>query len=649
MATFLDPAGSSGANDGSSWDDAVGSLADAVVLTGSGEEIWIKAGTLELSTTVNIAGEEIYGGFDVNLTGTDGDKDDRDLVNDITIIDADSTVRALETTSANWVLSGIRFENCGGSEDGGALYADSNGTISQCYFYNCVVAAGYDGGAIKIDTSSVTALTISLCTFDSCSCNIAVGDYGGGVSATDCSGVSISSCTFTGCVSGGGGAIHTSGTQSDLSVTGCYFYNCEGLHGGALRLSGTSGTFYECYFDGNTGDYGGAIYISNSSSPHWIFKSCLFSNCDADTNGGVINIIADTVIFNRCTLADCTAASNNGAICRAGGTVYFYNSIAWDNGSAPISSGCTVERSDVDGGYTGTGNINEDPVFAGADHYYPYYINAITGCVDSADSGLTGYPDADITGASEFDEPTAANYETTFGDMGCYEFQGIIIPGTMPYDHYKLTLGASGSHPMNFFIPTVSHYGPASWSGGSIDRQRLKVGSEISVDSDSIMTENWFSDFFQNTRQIVRVSADVSGPLYTEDFNEIYQSYSSYLGTFGGSPHGIPFASDKYRVTNLPAVSVLLYKVTSDLSYGESGYVYNIYFEEYPYELENFDDDDCSGAINNSATNLYDPDVPLSAFHVRETTLMLNRTIFDNRTIAVVPVYGDYSWPVVVV
>jgi hypothetical protein len=65
------------------------------------------------------------------------------------------------------------------------------------------------------------------------------------------------------------------------------------------------------------------------------------------------------------------------------------------NGADEISGSATVTYSDVDGGYSGTGNINSDPLFVGSGDYH---LQSGSPCIDTGTS--SGAPAADIDGDS---------------------------------------------------------------------------------------------------------------------------------------------------------------------------------------------------------------------------------------------------------
>ena len=88
---------------------------------------------------------------------------------------------------------------------------------------------------------------------------------------------------------------------------------------------------------------------------------------------------------------------------------YLYNNIIWET-TYPIqatNSNLTVEYNDIEGGYTGTGNIDEDPSFADETNYM-FFLYWDSPCIDSG----TGDDDPDGTVA----------------DMGAFYFHQIGTP-----------------------------------------------------------------------------------------------------------------------------------------------------------------------------------------------------------------------------
>ena len=106
------------------------------------------------------------------------------------------------------------------------------------------------------------------------------------------------------------------------------------------------------------------------------------------------------------------------------------NCVLWDASAAEIFNegpeSCIVNYSDVQGGYSGTGNIDADPLFVDAINGDVHLLPG-SPCIDAADGDLA--PAADKDGNPRVDDPATvdtgvgAGSGITWADMGAYEFQ----------------------------------------------------------------------------------------------------------------------------------------------------------------------------------------------------------------------------------
>ena len=188
------------------------------------------------------------------------------------------------------------------------------------------------------------------------------------------------------------------------------------LNGGGIYNAGSSPTIRNCIFSNNTGSYGNAgIFNFNDATPTII--NCLFiNNVGTVYSSGVFNFGGSANIIN------CTFYGNHTAIInQAGNLVSVSNCILWGNNNsfniiAPPTTAFTVANSIVQGGWSGTGNLNADPLFvntAGGDF-------RLQGCSPAINTGGNGYVPGGIT--TDLDgNPRFYNNGTV--DMGAYEFQ----------------------------------------------------------------------------------------------------------------------------------------------------------------------------------------------------------------------------------
>jgi hypothetical protein len=283
---------------------------------------------------------------------------------------------------------------------GGGMYnGNSSPTVTNCNFSGNS-ASSYGGGMHNFYQSSPT---VTNCTFRGNS----AGSFGGGMYNKNDSSPTVTDCTF-------------SGNSADQSGGG---------GGGMCNLS--SPTVTNCNFSGNSAFAGGGM--CNLSSP--AVTNCIFTGNSANKGGGMYNFVSNPTVTN-CTFSGNTASSNGGGMCNVlGGSLTVTNCILWDNTPDEIIdwlSTATVTFSDVQGGYTGTGNINAAPCFVNANSPDPNLWNLRlkpeSPCIDVGDNLVIPPP---IGLSTDFDgRPRIADGDcntTEIVDMGAYEFSWVYI------------------------------------------------------------------------------------------------------------------------------------------------------------------------------------------------------------------------------
>ncbi|MCG6909818.1 MAG: hypothetical protein LJE94_06790, partial [Deltaproteobacteria bacterium] len=173
-------------------------------------------------------------------------------------------------------------------------------------------------------------------------------------------------------------------------VDGFTIMNCAGdaYGGGGIQmqyLSGTS-TVRNCVIKNNIGlDHctGGGVQIANAVNGTVNLVNCLIAGNTAQQGGGVyvygknnssypVNIINTTIANNQAT-GD-TSTDYGGGVYNNNSYIHFRNSIIWGN-TTNVAAGpglyetilgasySTVSYTLIQGGYSGAGNLNQDPGF----------------------------------------------------------------------------------------------------------------------------------------------------------------------------------------------------------------------------------------------------------------------------------------------
>lgn len=277
-------------------------------------------------------------------------------------------------------------------------------------------------------------------------------------------------------VDGGGlQCVSSDGDGSSTHVRGFRFTNCRNQdssnyeEGGAVTLSNSDAVFVNCVFENSTSvRFGAGVFVKGTGSPK--FFNCIFRNngtgtagSSEDTSatplaGGAVYVHSGTPSFTNClfygnkaaegaviaimdgkpTFTNCTIANNyckyayGGGLNDGGSVAVLKNCILWGNtaikgGNQIFNFGPAVSNatySNVQGGWTGTGNLNSDPMFVNASGG-DYKLQSGTPCNGV---GATGLPEdvGDLDWDSNTSEPVpldlAGNGRVVFTiDMGAYE------------------------------------------------------------------------------------------------------------------------------------------------------------------------------------------------------------------------------------
>ena len=181
----------------------------------------------------------------------------------------------------------------------------------------------------------------------------------------------------------GGGMFNKTGSPS---ITNCTFsLNSTSWDGGGMSNRNSSPILINCTFIGNSARYGAGMH-NYKSSP--MVTNCTFTGNKAENGGGMYNEYTSHSILTNCTFSRNIAKVGNALTCDASNHIKWHSSIIdlrncilWDGGNEIYnndSSTINITYSNVPNNQTaiydpgedviwGEGNINTDPLFVDAD------------------------------------------------------------------------------------------------------------------------------------------------------------------------------------------------------------------------------------------------------------------------------------------
>ena len=281
--------------------------------------------------------------------------------------------------------------------------------------------------------------------------------FGGGISAMENS-PTILNCIITGNESPYGGGIYDYG-EDGATLTDCIISNnTASQHGGGIYTISAKVT--NCTIRDNVAsDAGGGISFGfGDSYPSLaIIANCIINNNTAGTVGGGIRCddLSPTIV--NCTVSNNSATSIGGGIyCSGTDGPAVVNSILWGNtaGGSPneISAGTIdITYSDIEGGWTGTGNMDSDPLFVDPG-YGDFHLQSGSPCMNVGNNSAV--PPGLVTDF-EGDERI---FDSGTVEMGADEYAPTVLRANFSAD---LTEGAP---PLTVQFTDHSTGSPTVWS-----------------------------------------------------------------------------------------------------------------------------------------------------------------------------------------
>lgn len=457
-----------GAGDGSSWanaTDLIAALNNATPGVGETVELWVAAGTytptttdpdLRTATFTLKEGVAIYGGF----AGTETQLSQRNWVTNVVTLsgdigtpddNADNSYHVVTGGVSGATLDGVTIT--GGKADGGNPHGNGGGVYNYSgspILTNVFISgneANWGGGGIYTANGGSDPILTNV----TLSGNTAA--YGGGIAIQYGSpklfNTRISDNTAS---SGGGGGMANMGGSPKLTnviisgnhaaTTGGGMYSENGMYsesptltnvsfssntsreGGGLFIWSGSPKLTNVRLSGNSASSGGGLFNNTDSSP--TLTNVVISGNSATTGGGLFNNSGSSLQLINGTLSGNSATTGGGMLNAGNTSAEIRNSILWGNTApnAPDISATdpiTITYSLVKGTtpYTGTGNLNADPLFVAAVPPAPstggdLRLQAASPAIDAGDNTVVTTP-TDLD-----DRPRIVNSTV---DMGAYEYQ----------------------------------------------------------------------------------------------------------------------------------------------------------------------------------------------------------------------------------
>ncbi|MFA5367678.1 MAG: hypothetical protein WC333_07360, partial [Dehalococcoidia bacterium] len=410
------------------------------------------------------------------------------------------------------VAAGTYYENIVLKDGGELLGAGSDTTIIDGMQSGSVVTANNVGNNTVLDGFTIT---------NGSGTGGSLYRLGGGMYNNNASPV-ITNCTFqnnTGASDGGGMYNY----QSSPTINNCIFRNnSASCVGGGMFNDKSSPAITNSIFRGNSAFQGGGI--NNLESSPIISNCSFFWNNAADTGGAFESYTSIWLYPSALPVITNCVFWNNSAGDYGGGIYSVYltitNCILWDNSPNEMvidGYNYTVGYCNIQGGYTGEGNIDSDPLFANA-AAGDFRLSAGSPCIDAGSNSAPSIPALDFEGdprilpvwgtvdmgVDEYihPEPSCDSWDVRYRIAG-----GQI---TMNYSLQQIT-------PRKVIIPlTEEHGGYMTFKFCKEDNNgsRLIVVPQSGWYMKNITVENIMTGIDMNLS--IRLDSDASGILYIE-------------------------------------------------------------------------------------------------------------------------------------
>jgi predicted outer membrane repeat protein len=346
----------------------------------------------------------------------------------------------------------------------------------------------------------------------------------------------------------GGGLYVTAGSPEVLN---CTFRSNTAVFGGAIAAVHAAPVLGNCKLTGNQALlFGGALY--NEDGAVVLTNGLIVGNSAgqaAALGSSALYNVGGSITLNDCTVAD-NAAPKGMAITSlvwgspALGQIMATNSILHNGGDEIFSTdpcAVVVAYSDVQGGWSGIGNLNADPHFVNPGRWSiggdwidgDYRLMSDSSCIDQGDKTRLPVDTLDLDGNGNASEALPVDLNgnpRVLGlqvDMGAYEQLG---SGPGPGPGWVALVAAD----LTYDVPANPPTFPINVSGSSQNTVQLNFKAELRIDV---------------------AAASVAGGVWTASFNPDPNPVGPGTVTFNYTIHGVGL--EVWRLpANTPNVTV---------------------------------------------------------------------------------------------
>ena len=447
-----------GTGEGSSWENAYTDLQSALAAADPGDEIWVAAGTYKPTSgtdrTISFTlknGVAVYGGF----AGIETLLSQRNYETNVTVLSGDIGASGDNSDNSYHVVVGSNTDNSAildgftvtaGNADSSSLGSDQSrgggmyNYLGSPRITNVIFRDNHAvfGGGMNNDADSIFPPVPDGQGSDPVLTNVSFIDNsaieGGGIRNED-----YSSPVLTNVILDGNHAVRAGGGMENLAynqpvLTNVIFANnsvssdIDAGGGGGLMNTISNPTLINVTFRNNSAPEGGGMF--NAYSNPSLVNVTFSQNTATQNGGGISNQSSSHPLLTNVTFSENMSATVGGGIYNDafGSNATIRNSIFYSNSGGEIYNAADVANvtySIVQGGYTGTGNMDADPLLG------PLQDNGGFTQTMALGAGSPAINAGDDASCPDSDQRGVTRPQGGRCDIGAYEFDGDMTAPTV--------------------------------------------------------------------------------------------------------------------------------------------------------------------------------------------------------------------------